>query len=99
MEGFVEDQRLKEEEEMIEESSDDCTSEDEGIDDYRRGGYHAVRIGDTFKGGRYVVQSKLGWGHFSTVWLAWDTLMSVCFPPYPFLFYSAFRCCRFVFIC
>lgn len=36
MEGFVEDQRLKEEEEMIEESSDDCTSEDEGIDDYRR---------------------------------------------------------------
>lgn len=62
---------------MIEESSDDCcTSEDEGTDDYRRGGYHAVRIGDAFKGGRYVVQSKLGWGHFSTVWLAWDTLMS-----------------------
>lgn len=77
MEGFVEDQRLKEEEEMIEESSDDCTSEDEGIDDYRRGGYHAVRIGDTFKGGRYVVQSKLGWGHFSTVWLAWDTLINL----------------------
>ncbi|KAK6778504.1 hypothetical protein RDI58_025222 [Solanum bulbocastanum] len=76
MEGFAEDQRLKKEEEMIEESSDDCTSEDEGIDDYRRGGYHAVRVGDTFKGGRYVVQNKLGWGHFSTVWLAWDTLMS-----------------------
>lgn len=76
MEGFAEDHRLKEEEAMIEESSDDCTSEDEGTDDYRRGGYHAVRIGDTFKGGRYVVQSKLGWGHFSTVWLAWDTLMS-----------------------
>ncbi|KAH9327155.1 hypothetical protein KI387_007333, partial [Taxus chinensis] len=36
------------------------------------GGYHAVRIGDSFNGGRYVVQSKLGWGHFSTVWLAWD---------------------------
>ncbi|KAK4375927.1 hypothetical protein RND71_006604 [Anisodus tanguticus] len=50
----------------------DYTSEDEGTEDYKRGGYHAVRIGDTFKHGRYVVQSKLGWGHFSTVWLAWD---------------------------
>ncbi|TMW90919.1 hypothetical protein EJD97_015042 [Solanum chilense] len=54
----------------------DYTSEDEGTEDYRRGGYHAVRIGDTFKQGRYVVQSKLGWGHFSTVWLAWDTQKS-----------------------
>ncbi|KAF8397792.1 hypothetical protein HHK36_016715 [Tetracentron sinense] len=53
--------------------SSDYTSEDEGTEDYRRGGYHAVRIGDTFKGGCYIVQSKLGWGHFSTVWLAWDT--------------------------
>lgn len=53
------------------------TSEDEGTEDYRRGGYHAVRIGDSFKNGRYVVQSKLGWGHFSTVWLSWDTQSSV----------------------
>ncbi|KAK4348434.1 hypothetical protein RND71_031189 [Anisodus tanguticus] len=65
-----------EEEEVVEESSDDCSSEDEGTEDYRKGGYHAVRIGDSFNGGRYVVQRKLGWGHFSTVWLAWDTLMS-----------------------
>lgn len=57
----------------------DYTSEDEGTEDYRRGGYHAVRIGDTFKHGRYIVQSKLGWGHFSTVWLAWDTQKSVNF--------------------
>lgn len=56
--------------------SSDYTSEDEGTEDYRRGGYHAVRVGDTFKAGRYVVQSKLGWGHFSTVWLAWDTQFS-----------------------
>lgn len=56
--------------------SSDYTSEDEGTEDYRRGGYHAVRIGDTFKNGRYIVQTKLGWGHFSTVWLAWDTLNS-----------------------
>ena len=55
----------------------DYTSEDEGTEDYRRGGYHAVRVGDTFKNGCYVVQSKLGWGHFSTVWLAWDTQKSV----------------------
>ncbi|XP_073063144.1 uncharacterized protein [Primulina eburnea] len=55
----------------------DYTSEDEGTEDYRRGGYHAVRIGDTFKHGRYVVQRKLGWGHFSTVWLAWDTKKSI----------------------
>ncbi|KZV47181.1 SRSF protein kinase 2-like [Dorcoceras hygrometricum] len=55
----------------------DYTSEDEGTEEYRRGGYHAVRIGDTFKHGRYVVQSKLGWGHFSTVWLAWDTKKSI----------------------
>ena len=69
--------------------SSDYTSEDEGTEDYRRGGYHAVRIGDIFKNGRYVVQSKLGWGHFSTVWLSWDTLLSVQFYPsqnLPFLF-------------
>ena len=57
--------------------SSDYTSEDEGTEDYRRRGYHAVRVGDSFKQGAYVVQSKLGWGHFSTVWLAWDTAHSV----------------------
>lgn len=67
----------EEEEEWTGTESGDLTSEDEGTEDYRRGGYHAVRIGDTFKNGRYVVQSKLGWGHFSTVWLAWDTHRSV----------------------
>lgn len=35
------------------------------------GGYHHVKIGDFFNG-RYHVIRKLGWGHFSTVWLAWD---------------------------
>lgn len=61
------------EDEVSESSGSDYTSEDEGTEDYRRGGYHAVRIGDSFKNETYVVQSKLGWGHFSTVWLAWDT--------------------------
>ncbi|RRT76302.1 hypothetical protein BHE74_00022533 [Ensete ventricosum] len=57
--------------------SSNYTSEDEGTEDYRRGGYHAVRVGDSFKQGAYIVQAKLGWGHFSTVWLAWDTVHSV----------------------
>ncbi|XP_020560085.1 SRSF protein kinase 3 isoform X5 [Oryzias latipes] len=35
------------------------------------GGYHPVRIGDTFNR-RYRVVSKLGWGFFSTVWLCSD---------------------------
>ncbi|KAL9913239.1 SR splicing factor protein kinase isoform 1-T2 [Glossina fuscipes fuscipes] len=39
--------------------------------DYRKGGYHPVNIGDLFQG-RYHVARKLGWGHFSTVWLCWD---------------------------
>ncbi|RDX76090.1 dsk1 [Mucuna pruriens] len=60
----------------MERRSDEYSSEEEGMEDYRRGGYHAVRVGDTFHHGRYVVQSKLGWGHFSTVWLASDTLNS-----------------------
>ena len=48
-------------------------SEDEGDDGYRKGGYHPVRVGDTYKDGRYVVLEKLGWGHFSTCWLCDDT--------------------------
>ena len=32
------------------------------------GGYHPVKIGDLFHN-RYHVVRKLGWGHFSTVWL------------------------------
>ncbi|KAF5747843.1 serine/threonine-protein kinase SRPK isoform X1 [Tripterygium wilfordii] len=78
MNQSVDEERKKGEDEENESSDGggDYTSEDEGTEDYRRGGYHAVRIGDFFKNGRYVVQSKLGWGHFSTVWLAWDTVHS-----------------------
>ncbi|XP_059641132.1 uncharacterized protein LOC132283223 [Cornus florida] len=57
-------------------SSSGSEEEDEGIDSYRKGGYHAVRIGDSFAGGRYIAQRKLGWGQFSTVWLAYDTQSS-----------------------
>lgn len=45
--------------------------EQEDPKDYCRGGYHHVKIGDFFNG-RYHVIRKLGWGHFSTVWLCWD---------------------------
>lgn len=30
-----------------------------------------MQIGDAYNS-RYVIVRKLGWGHFSTVWLAWD---------------------------
>ncbi|CAK9137035.1 unnamed protein product [Ilex paraguariensis] len=58
-------------------SSSGSSEEDEGIDSYRKGGYHAVRVGDAFAGGRYIAQRKLGWGQFSTVWLAYDTRSSI----------------------
>lgn len=47
-------------------------SEDEGIEDYVKGGYHPVFRGEVLNG-RYVILQKLGWGHFSTVWLSRDT--------------------------
>ena len=50
----------------------DLSEEEEDEQDYRVGGYHPVSIGDTFKQGNYKVIRKLGWGHFSTVWLAYD---------------------------
>ena len=46
--------------------------QDEGASGYRRGGYHPVRIGDRMSNGRYTILSKIGWGHFSTVWEAFD---------------------------
>jgi len=45
--------------------------EQEDSTDYCKGGYHPVKIGDFFVN-RYHVTRKLGWGHFSTVWLCWD---------------------------
>lgn len=61
--------------ETIEEDEDDFVSsedeEQEDPNDYCKGGYHPVRIGDLFQT-RYHVTRKLGWGHFSTVWLCWD---------------------------
>lgn len=39
--------------------------------DYKIGGYHPIHVGEVLID-RYVVIQKLGWGHFSTVWLCKD---------------------------
>ncbi|KAJ5949845.1 Protein kinase dsk1 [Penicillium verhagenii] len=51
----------------------ETTAEEEDSEDYCKGGYHPVQVGETYNNGRYVVVRKLGWGHFSTVWLSRDT--------------------------
>jgi serine/threonine-protein kinase SRPK3 len=60
--------------------SDSSSSEDEvenapdeeDSEDYCKGGYHPVHVGEEYKDGRYTIIRKLGWGHFSTVWLSRD---------------------------
>ncbi|KZV67786.1 kinase-like protein [Peniophora sp. CONT] len=52
------------------------TEDEEDWEDYCKGGYHPVHIGDTFSDTRYTVVRKLGWGHFSTVWLAKDSKLN-----------------------
>ena len=48
------------------------SGDEEDLEDYCKGGYHPVVVGEQFKDGRYTVVQKLGWGHFSTVWLSRD---------------------------
>ena len=52
----------------------EVTAEEEDSEDYCKGGYHPVSVGESYKDGKYIVTRKLGWGHFSTVWLARDTV-------------------------
>jgi len=47
-------------EEDFESTADEC------------GGFYPVRLGETFEDGRFVITRKLGWGGFSSVWLARD---------------------------
>ncbi|KAL1589337.1 hypothetical protein WHR41_01916 [Cladosporium halotolerans] len=58
------------------ESSEDEVAEnandEEDSEDYCKGGYHPVQVGEQYKDGKYTVVRKLGWGHFSTVWLSKD---------------------------
>ena len=50
---------------------DRCVEE---LEEYSPGGYHPVRIGDEYCQSRYLILHKLGYGSFSTVWLARDSL-------------------------
>jgi hypothetical protein len=57
---------------------------EEDVLNYRPGGYHPVALGDTLKDGRYKIHHKLGYGGFSTVWVARDNkyvvaLLIICF--------------------
>lgn len=66
-EEFVAAPEEEEEEEILGSDND----EQEDPKDYCQGGYHPVKMGDLFQR-KYHVLRKLGWGHFSTVWLCWD---------------------------
>ncbi|KAJ9649635.1 serine/threonine protein kinase, CMGC [Coniosporium apollinis] len=48
------------------------TADEEDSEDYCKGGYHPVHVGEQYKDGKYTIVRKLGWGHFSTVWLSKD---------------------------
>ncbi|GAV51704.1 hypothetical protein ZYGR_0AF01750 [Zygosaccharomyces rouxii] len=69
---------LTNQEEMDAEADSGCSDSsydeknEESYKDYRPGGYHPAYKGEGYKDGRYVLVRKLGWGHFSTVWLAKD---------------------------
>ncbi|KAH9487080.1 Serine/threonine-protein kinase SKY1 [Psilocybe cubensis] len=47
--------------------------DEESPAEYNAGGYLPVKVGDYFNNNRYRVVRKLGWGHFSTVWLVKDS--------------------------
>jgi serine/threonine-protein kinase SRPK3 len=50
------------------------TADEEDSEDYCKGGYHPVQVGEEYKDGKYTIVRKLGWGHFSTVWLSRDNV-------------------------
>lgn len=72
---------IKEQEQDADSEDDDVESEEdeeevdlkneEDENDYCYGGYHPVEINEVLNQ-NYKILRKLGWGHFSTVWLAYD---------------------------
>jgi len=63
----------------MESSEDYSDDENEGQDGYKEGGYHPIKVGDIFNQ-RYIVIKKLGWGHFSTVWMVQDRTIKKAAP-------------------
>lgn len=64
---------IYEDEENEDEDYSSCDEKnEESLKDYKPGGYHPAFKGEKYKKDRYVLVRKLGWGHFSTVWLARD---------------------------
>eukprot|EP01120_Amphizonella_sp_Union-15-10_P000909 TRINITY_DN10985_c0_g1_i1.p1 TRINITY_DN10985_c0_g1~~TRINITY_DN10985_c0_g1_i1.p1 ORF type:complete len:508 (+),score=103.30 TRINITY_DN10985_c0_g1_i1:89-1612(+) len=57
--------------------SQESYESEEDEESYVTGGYHPVFIGSKFFNERYIVLSKLGWGHFSTVWSSKDSVRNV----------------------
>jgi serine/threonine-protein kinase SRPK3 len=51
----------------------------ESQSEYCRGGYHVVNIGDLYNS-KYIIEKKLGFGYFSTVWLASNILVDNSHP-------------------
>ncbi|TVY36532.1 Serine/threonine-protein kinase [Lachnellula occidentalis] len=49
-------------------SSANLDRQEEGLDRYRKGGFHPVRLGELYSF-KYKVLRKLGYGQYSTVWL------------------------------
>ena len=74
LEGDYEDDEEEDDDEDEDEDSDEDYSDDddEGSEGYKIGGYHPVKVGEVYHR-RYLVLKKLGWGHFSTVWLVRDS--------------------------
>ncbi|KAI1173936.1 kinase-like domain-containing protein [Nemania sp. FL0916] len=56
--------------------SHSCDIDAEPLHRYQPGGYHPILLGDLFKNQRYRVIQKLGWGSYSTTWVARDQLHS-----------------------
>lgn len=57
-----------------EDEAQENAADEEDSEDYCKGGYHPVQVGEQYHDGRYTVMRKLGWGHFSTVWLSRDNV-------------------------
>lgn len=50
-------------------SSSESDNDNEDFEDYRVDGYHPSHVGEIIDS-KYILLKKLGWGHFSCVWLA-----------------------------